>query len=128
MNFRKQIFKIASVSMAVFTFLWWPLSHWFYSDKYHSLLGFSFGSYQNSMVKMIGTCGLLPVMVLLYLAVNPEGKRPLILLFSLFSLLLGLTFLYLISLGFFPKKEFFNVFLSITVSILYPYFYHLSYD
>jgi hypothetical protein len=41
--------------MAALLFAWWPLSHWFFSDWYHGLLGFAPGSYADDMVKMIGT-------------------------------------------------------------------------
>jgi len=78
------------------------------------------------MVRMIGTCGVLPVLVLTYLAIYPEKKWALVIMFSFFSFLLGLTFLYLVYFGFFPYREYFNVMLSIGVSILLPYVYYLS--
>jgi hypothetical protein len=40
----------------IFLLFWWPLSHWFYPDFYHNLLGFTIGSYPDDLVKIIGTC------------------------------------------------------------------------
>ena len=126
MNLHQKTFSIITFSLALVTFFWWPLSHWLYSDIYHSLLGFSPGSYQESMVRMIGTCGILPVMVLMYLAFYPEKKWPLVFMFSIFSFLLGLTFMYLVCQRTFPSREYFNVFFSIGISIMFPYLYFLS--
>lgn len=51
--------------IGVLLLFWWPLSHWFFSDWYHGLLGFAAGSYPEGMVKMIGTCGVFPVLLAL---------------------------------------------------------------
>ena len=114
------VFKVYSAVTAIFLLFWWPLSHWLYSDIYHSFMGFAPGSYQPSMVKMIGTCGVLPVMLLGYLAFGKERYSGLVNVLSAFAFLVGATFLFLIISGQFPKKEYINVGLCFLTSIVLP--------
>lgn len=113
-----RIFRIYCALSAVVLCFWWPLSHWLYSDLYHSLMGFSPGGYQASMVKMIGTCGVLPVMMLGYLAFAKERPAKLVTIMSVFSLLIGATFFHLIQSGQFPKREYINVGLCLFTAIV----------
>lgn len=120
---KKKLFSLICFITAALLALWWPLSHWFYSDWYHQLLGFLPGSYQDSMVKMIGTCGILPVICLIILGRAPEKNNLLLGGISLFSVLLGATFLYLILSGAFPQMEFINVGLTFGMALILPLFY-----
>jgi hypothetical protein len=122
-----KILKIFLWINGAFLFFWWPLSHWFYSDFYHTFLGFKLGSYQNSLVKIIGTCGIIPVLLLLFSAKDPIKNRDSIISLITFSILLAATFSYLILKGDFPIKEYINVgFLSFSALFLifvYPWKY-----
>lgn len=117
------ITKIFMISLSFLTFLWWPLSHWFYSDWYHRLLGFE--KWDESMVKMIGTCGLLPVFILLITGLNPVRYRRNAISIVIFMCTLGFTFLYLISRNLFPVGEYLNVFIcffsGLITLIIYPW-------
>lgn len=109
----------------VFLLFWWPLSHWFYSDFYHTLLGFKLGSYQDSLVKVIGACGMIPVLLLYFSAKNPIKNRDSIITLIIFLILLAGTFLYLILKGDFPVKEYLNVglltFSALFLILVYPW-------
>jgi hypothetical protein len=120
---RIKIFSTVSLIIGIVLFFWWPLSHWFYSDFYHQMLGFLPGTYQESMVKMIGTCGLLPVLCFFVLAVSPKNNWGTVTAISIFSFFLGLTFLYLITTKAFPFKEIINVITTLFISIFLPLFY-----
>jgi hypothetical protein len=76
-------------------------------------LGFSTGSYQDSMVKVIGTCGILPVLLCFLSAKKPIINRDGIIILIIFGFLIAFTFLYLIVNGYFPHKELINVSLSL---------------
>lgn len=61
--------KLTSIYLCVLGMMlawWWPLSHWFFSDWYHQMLGFETGTYPDNMVKIIGTNGLVLVLLLLF--------------------------------------------------------------
>lgn len=123
MELRLRIVIIYLWLNAGFVLLWWPLSHWLYSDYYHRLLGFAAGSYQPSMVKVIGTCGMFPVLLLVAVAKNPVKNRDMIKVLIVLSILIAATFLYLIKSGYFPSKEYFNVILSSLNALLLFLFY-----
>ena len=110
---KKRIVSIFCLVVGVLLFFWWPLSHWFYPDLYHTLLGFQLGSYQDSMVKVIGTLGIIPVMLLITLIA--------------FSILMAATYTYLILSGLFPFLEYINVGLllssALILFIIYPWNY-----
>jgi len=107
----------------IFLLFWWPLSHWFYSDFYHKLMGFKPGSYQDSLVKMIGVSGVIPVLLLFSVAKNPLKNKDSIIILITFSILLACTFLYLILKGDFPVKEYLNVGLSLFSALFLIIFY-----
>ena len=110
------------VGLGGFTLFWWPLSHWFYADWYHHLLGFT--TYDYSLVKIIGTMGFLPVLGMYFAARDPVRNRDFILSLAVFSLLLAVTFVFLIETHDFPAGEYVNVGLSagnaLTLLTLYP--------
>lgn len=101
--------KIFLAVCGLFLLFWWPMAHWFYTDFYHQLLGFQPGSYQDSMVKQIGTCGMIPVLLCLLASKNPVRNRDAILALIVYSILQAFTYLYLILLGAFPVGEIFNI-------------------
>lgn len=111
--------------MGIFLLFWWPLSHWFYPDWYHRLLGFQPNTYQNNMVKIIGTLGLLPVLLLFFSAAAPVRNKHMIIVLIAFSLSLAATYLFLIASGQFPALEMVNVGLSLfsalMLSAIYPW-------
>lgn len=108
-------------------FFWWPLSHWFYPEFYHHLLGFADGSWQRDMVTVIGTCGVMPVCVALFSARNVRRNRDGVLAIIIFALAMGVTYLYLIISGAFPKPELINTalcfFTAAFLSAVYPWGY-----
>jgi uncharacterized membrane protein len=120
-----QILKIFFWVTGILLFFWWPLSHWFYSDWYHQILGFEQGSYQESMVKVIGTIGLVPVLLLLFSAHDPIRNKQMVFTLLIFCVSMSLTYIHLILNGSFPKLELINVILllvaSIIIMILYPW-------
>ena len=124
------ITKIYLWIMAIFTFFWWPLSHWFYPDWYHSLLGFK--SYDLALVRIIGTCGFIPSIALIFAALRPCRNRDLVITLIIFSFLMCLTYIYLIIVEGFPRREVINVGLLlaniIILCFIYPwrYKYRLS--
>ena len=128
LTLRIKILRYFFIIVGVSLFLWWPLSHWFFSDWYHTLLGFELGSYQESMVKMIGTCGFFPVLLAILSSKDPIGNKSAVVTLIISSILLGLTFLHLILTKSFPEKEYFNVVLSFSVAgfliIMFPWRIH----
>lgn len=115
MNTRVKITKIFLLTVSVLLFFWWPLSHWFYSDWYHTILGFE--TWNESLVKMIGTCGLFPVIIMFITGLDPVKNRSNIYPIIIFFLLLGFTFIHLVVSGEFPVKEYINAFLCIFSSL-----------
>jgi hypothetical protein len=114
-----KIIRVFSFIMSIFLLFWWPLSHLFYSDWYHQILGFSKGSYQPSMVIVIGITGFLPVMQLLIIGLDPVKYKANIVSMMIFLLLLALMYIYLIVTGAFPYLEFFNVAASLFGLLVY---------
>jgi hypothetical protein len=108
--------------MGLFLLFWWPLSHWFYADWYHDLLGFA--GYDPGMVRIIGTSGIVPVLLLFVTATDPVRYRGNLAILVLFSFLLAGTYLYLILSGQFPLREVANVVLCMVsagvLMILWP--------
>jgi len=97
--------------MGLFLLFWWPLSHWFYADWYHELLGFS--NYDPALVRIIGTSGIVPVMLIFVTVTDPIRYRGNLAILVLFSLLLAGTYVFLIVSGQFPVQEVANVILYI---------------
>jgi len=104
---------------------WWPLSHWFYPDWYHTLLGFSAGTYPTALVRVIGTCGIVPVALALAVARDPLRNRDALITLMVFSLVMAATYLHLIDAGLFPHRELINValclFSALFMLICYPW-------
>ena len=107
----------------IFLLFWWPLSHWFYPDFYHNLLGFTIGSYPDDLVKIIGTCGFIPVFLLFFSAINPLKNRDSIITLIIFAVLISMTYTYLIEKKGFPSLEFINVGFSLFSAVFLILFY-----
>jgi len=110
MNKTRMLQLLLSV-MGLFLLFWWPLSHWFYADWYHMLLGFS--SYDPALVRIIGTSGIVPVLLIFVTATDPIRYRGNLAILVLFSLLLAGTYVFLIVSGQFPVQEVANVILCV---------------
>ena len=123
---RQKLFSVSLFGVAAFLLFWWPLSHWFYYAWYNDLLGFTFSATNDGLVKMVGTCGLLPVLALAALALRPKKNGPLVAALSVFSFFLALTFLFLVGRGDFPRGELINVFLTGGLAVGLPVFYRWS--
>lgn len=108
--------------MGLFLLFWWPLSHWFYADWYHTLLGFA--SYDLGLVRIIGTSGIVPVLLIFVTATDPVRYRGNLAILLLFSVLLAGTYVYLIVGGQFPMREMLNVVLcgvtALVLVLLWP--------
>lgn len=122
-NLKIKIIKIFLCIVGVFLLFWWPLSHWLYPDLYHNLLGFTKGSYQDNMVKIIGTTGIMPVLMAFFSAINPIKNRDIIIILIAFSFLIAFTYLFLIITNQFPLLEYINVAISFFSAIFLLSFY-----
>lgn len=120
---RTKVFSIVLMCVAVFLLFWWPLSHWLYYQWYNDLLGFTFAATNDGLVKMIGTCGFLPVFAIVALALRPRDNAPLVAALSAFSVILAATFLFLVVRGDFPKGELINVASTGGLAVLIPVLY-----
>lgn len=120
---RTSIFSVILAAIATFLLFWWPLSHWLYYDWYNSLLGFTFPATHDGLVKMIGTCGLMPVFALYALALRPRDNGPLVILLSAFSLCLAMTFAFLVARGDFPRLELMNAAMTCGLAVFLPVMY-----
>lgn len=120
---QRGIFRAYLLVVAVGSLFWWPLSHWFYPDWYHTLLGFD--SYADAYVKVIGTLSLMPVLGMGFVALNPEKNRDFFVALLAFSVLMAGTYVYLIIAGDFPPLEYVNVGIILgnaaILSALYPW-------
>lgn len=109
--------------LGVFTLFWWPLSHWFYPDWYHRLLGFQ--NYDDALVKVIGTIGVVPVLGMFFAAAEPLRNRDFVVALLVFCALMTLTYVYLIRGHGFPQREYVNAALlggnGILLAVLYPW-------
>lgn len=111
----------------ILLFFWWPLSHWLYSDLYHRVMGFGAVDAYDSFIKIIGTCGIIPVLLMLFSAKDPLRHRTEIITLIIFGFLLSATFGYLTFQGFLPVNEYFNAGLcfisSLFLLLAYPWKY-----
>lgn len=112
---RLQRFRFTLLLLGIGLAFWWPISHWFYSDWYHRLLGFEPGSYPDGMVKVIGTCGIYPVLLLFVAAKDPARNRWALRLGGMGFLAMSATFLLLVVQGTFPTAEVANVAASLVM-------------
>ena len=111
---------------SIFLAFWWPLSHWFYSDFYHqTIMGFAPGSYPEGMVKTIGVCGVIPVLLAYFAARDPLNNRPAVISLITFSFLIAFTYISLILEEQFPVNEMINVviclFSAIFLLVFFPW-------
>lgn len=97
---------------------WWPLSHWFYSEWYHTLLGFKAGSYPDGMVKVIGAAGVMPVLLAFFSARDPVRNRGMIIILITFSIIMAGTYVYLILSNRFPPAEWLNVAICLVTALV----------
>lgn len=108
--------------LGTFVLFWWPLSHWFYPEWYHRLLGFK--DFDRSLVTIIGTTGILAVMNIFLAAWDPIRNRAMLLILIVFSVAMAATYFYLIQTKGFPRLEYLNMALSIAnagiLSVLFP--------
>lgn len=118
-----KVTRIFCIISAVCLLFWWPLSHLFYSDWYHQLLGFELGSYQKPMVIVIGVCGFLPVMNLVIISLNPIKYKALAVVMIIFCFLLIAMYTYLIMAGIFPFLEIINIGICFIVSLILIFIY-----
>jgi hypothetical protein len=120
---RIRILRLYLLFLALFTLFWWPLSHWFYPDWYHQLLGFE--SYDYSLVKIIGTTGVVPVLGMFFAARDPIRNRDFVISLLVFFLLLAATYVFLIDKHGFPAREYVNIALltgnAAVLGILFPW-------
>ena len=120
---RLGILRLYLLGLAIFTLFWVPLSHWFYPDWYHKLLGFE--QYDYSLVKIIGTTGIVPVLGLFFAARDPIRNRDFIITLLVFCVLLAATYLFLIMEHGFPVREFINVAVlscnAVILTFLFPW-------
>lgn len=118
-------FQIYLFALGIFIFFYWPVSHWFFSDWYHKLYDFKKGSYPTSFVKMIGTNGILPSLCFIIIAVNPTAYRLLAIAMLIYLALMTFTYLHLIRIKEFPRKEFYNIILItcnlVIISLFFPW-------
>jgi peptidoglycan/LPS O-acetylase OafA/YrhL len=93
--------------------------------NYHGLLGFTPGNYADDMVKIIGTTGLLPVLLLVIAARDPARNRGILLALIIISFALAGTYMYLVAGSQFPRRELFNaglcLFSALALLALFPW-------
>jgi hypothetical protein len=118
-----QIIRVFLWINGILLIFWWPLAHWFYSDFYHQLLGFKIGSYADNMVKIIGTCGFIPVLLIIFCAINPIKNRDIVITLIIFGILLCITYIYNITINGFPMLEYFNAGFSLFSALFLILFY-----
>ena len=123
MNKRVALLRAYLLLLGTFTLFWWPLSHWFYPDWYHRLLGFD--GYDRSAVTIIGTIGVVPVLGMFLTAANPLRNRDFVVALLVFFVLMAGTYVFLIQTRGFPVREYVNVALLLVntavLGILYPW-------
>jgi hypothetical protein len=115
------IMKVYLWVLGIFVLFWWPLSHWLYPDWYHRFMGFE--HYDYSLVKIIGTVGLVVVLNIFIAAFDPVRNRILIPVLIVFSASMAATYVFLIHTKGFPATEYLNVsLLCANVIILSAFF------
>ena len=122
------LLKVYLWLLGMFVLLWWPLSHWFYPEWYHRLLGFE--HFDSSLVTIIGTTGLVVVMNIFMAAMNPIRNRGMLGILITFSVAMAATYLFLIHTQGFPTREYLNVVLlianTVVLAVLYPRHEHAT--
>lgn len=117
-----KILKVYLWILGTFVLFWWPLSHWFYPEWYHRLMGFR--DFDFSLVTIIGTTGLVVVMNIFMAAMDPIRNRAMLGILMTFSVAMAGTYLFLIQTQGFPSREYFNMALliinAVILAALYP--------
>jgi hypothetical protein len=124
-DLRLAISKYFLLVTSLLLFCWWPLAHWFFSDWYHTVLGFTPGTYPQPMVEVIGTCGMCIVVFAVLAARNPRKNRDIIIGLIVCAYLLAAMYAYLVFSGAFPIRELFNLCLCVIagtiILLIYPW-------
>lgn len=115
---RKKLFFRIWNTVGVIFLLAWTLTHWFFYDYYSLFLGVPPGTYQDSLIKMIGTCGVLLSMCFFVIAREPEKSELLIKMVSTFLVLLAGTFIYLVLYSDFSRAEVLNAVAFVAIAVL----------
>lgn len=102
------LFRAYCLAIGATLGLYWPLSHWFFSDLYHQMQGFAPGSYDPDFVKIIGTMGIMPVAGFFYSALQPQDSPASLVAFMLWCFAMCATYLHVIAAGRFPPGEYLN--------------------
>jgi hypothetical protein len=110
-------FRILCAANALILLFYWPLSHWFYSDFYHRIFGFTPGSYDPDFVKVIGTMGVIPVIGFIHAAFRPVQSGGFLAAYTAWCFLQSATYVEVILHGSFPKAEYFNAALLFAVGL-----------
>jgi hypothetical protein len=114
---------------AIFLLLWSPLSHWFYPDFYHYTI-FGFDSYDDALVKIIGTISFIPTLLLFFSALNPVRNRDSVKTLIAAGFLMSATYVYLINTHNFPVLEYFNAglffLMALSLWVIYPWRFTLA--
>lgn len=120
---RIRVLKVYLRVLGLFTLLYWVGGHWLYPDWYHKLLGFQ--GYDLAMVRVIGTLTVLPMLGLFLSAARPLRNQDFMVAMLIQSLLIALTYVYLILRGDFPAGEYWNVAIlllnGVVLGCLYPW-------
>jgi len=121
---RLKIIRIYLWAAAIFLLFWSSLSHWFYPDFYHYTL-FGFDTYDDALVKVIGTISFIPTLLLFFSALNPVRNRDSIKTLIVAGFLMPATYIYLINTHNFPALEYFNAALfflmALSLWVIYPW-------
>ncbi|MBI5248665.1 MAG: hypothetical protein HY912_04155 [Desulfomonile tiedjei] len=108
--------------LGILVLFWWPLSHWFYPEWYHRLMGFK--DFDSSLVTIIGTTGVVVVMNIFMAAIDPIRNRGMLAILITFSIAMAGTYCFLIQTQGFPSREYFNMALlmlnTVILTALFP--------
>jgi hypothetical protein len=117
---RIRFFSTAWLIVAILVFISWPMSHWLYYGLYAKFLGVPQGAYQDSLIKMIGSCGVLLSLCLLVVSKEPTTSYLLVKMISVFMILLSVTFMYLVFFSDFSRVELLNAGFFIIIAVMLP--------
>lgn len=118
------VLQIYLVTVGVLTLIWWPGSHWLFPSFYHRVMGFT-EQVDGRLVKIIGTCGLLPGLALVIAGCDPLASRGVVVALLPFFGAMATTFAYLTATGQLPKREWINAALfginGLVIGVFYPW-------
>ena len=120
---RVRVLQVYLRALGLFILFYWVGGHWLYPDWYHNLMGFQ--EYDLAMAQVIGTLTVLPMLGAFFSAVNPLRNRDFIVALMVQSVLMALTYVYLVGRGDFPSREYWNVAILllnvVVLGCLYPW-------